>query len=318
VGEPNRRPASSPVQTWAAEAARRADPGSGRCVIRSTPSGAVIATCADVVVKVHRRGSGGSELAGRLRIGADPGLAHVLLAPLSPTLLAVPRDVDPAGRVASMWPRVEVLDPRDSSVAPEDLPWAEAGALLSRLHRAPVPAGAPADGSTARLVRALNRLEGVMGNGAGVVRAAGKAVTADLAAARTEHPAGHWAATSALVHGDWHLGQLGRRPGADDWLLIDLDDLGIGCPATDLGRPAGFWAAGLLPDSAWRAFQDGYRAAGGPALPATGDPWPVLDLPARAEVVVAAARAALDAQVTGRLDDQGMALLDACHWMRTA
>jgi aminoglycoside phosphotransferase (APT) family kinase protein len=89
-----------------------------------------------------------------------------------------------------------------------------------------------------------------------------------------------------LVHGDFHLGQLGRRAGP--WVLLDVDDLGAGDPAWDLARPAGFWAAGLIPDDDWAAFVDSYRDAGGAALPA-GDPWPVLDPFARAAVVQAAA-----------------------------
>jgi aminoglycoside phosphotransferase (APT) family kinase protein len=89
-----------------------------------------------------------------------------------------------------------------------------------------------------------------------------------------------------LVHGDFHFGQLGRHTGA--WVLIDVDDLGVGDPAADLARPAGFWAAGLLPDADWHRFIDGYRGAGGPALP-SGDPWPVLEPFARAAVVAAAA-----------------------------
>ena len=62
----------------------------------------------------------------------------------------------------------------------------------------------------------------------------------------------------------------------------------MGDPAWDLARPAGFWAAGLIPDDDWAAFVDAYRDAGGPALPA-GDPWPVLEAFARAAVVQAAA-----------------------------
>jgi aminoglycoside phosphotransferase (APT) family kinase protein len=89
-----------------------------------------------------------------------------------------------------------------------------------------------------------------------------------------------------LVHGDFHLGQLGRRAGP--WVLLDVDDLGAGDPAWDLARPAGFWAAGLIPDDDWAAFVDSYRDACGAALPA-GDPWPVLDPFARAAVVQAAA-----------------------------
>src|SRR4029453_4074271 len=84
---------------------------------------------------------------------------------------------------------------------------------------------------------------------------------------------------TTLVHGDWHLGQLGRRDGP--WVLIDVDDLGVGDPAWDLARPAGFWAAGLIPDDDWTTFLDAYRGAGGPAVPA-GDPWQGLAAFARA------------------------------------
>ena len=92
---------------------------------------------------------------------------------------------------------------------------------------------------------------------------------------------------TTLVHGDWHLGQLGRPSATVPWLLIDIDDLGVGDPAWDLARPAGFWAAGFIPDDDWAAFLEAYRAAGGTALP-SGDPWPVLDPFARAAVVQAA------------------------------
>jgi hypothetical protein len=55
-----------------------------------------------------------------------------------------------------------------------------------------------------------------------------------------------------------------------------------------LARPAGFWAAGLIPDDDWTQFLDAYRDTGGPAV-LEGDPWPVLDAFARAAVVCAAA-----------------------------
>ena len=108
-----------------------------------------------------------------------------------------------------------------------------------------------------------------------------------------------------LVHGDWHLGQLGRRSAHEPWLLIDVDDLGIGDPAWDLARPAGFWAAGLIPDAGWTTLIDTYRDAGGAALPPSpADPWKVLDPFARAAVVQAAA---------GNPDDE--LLLAACARM---
>lgn len=93
---------------------------------------------------------------------------------------------------------------------------------------------------------------------------------------------------ATLVHGDWHLGQLGRLHGDAPWLLIDVDDLGSGDPAWDLARPAGFWAAGLIPDEDWIRFVDAYRDANGPAI-SGDDPWPVLEPFARAAVVQAAA-----------------------------
>ena len=113
---------------------------------------------------------------------------------------------------------------------------------------------------------------------------------------------------TTLVHGDWHLGQLGRREGT--WTLIDVDDLGVGDPAWDLARPAGFWAAGLIPDEDWTTFVQAYRDAGGPALP-TGDPWPVLDAFARAAVVQAAAAGVAH----GDADETQSTLMAACGRM---
>jgi aminoglycoside phosphotransferase (APT) family kinase protein len=130
--------------------------------------------------------------------------------------------------------------------------------------------------------------------------------------AAAELPAEVWRAGSpdrptTLVHGDWHLGQLGRRSATAPWTLIDVDDLGLGDPAWDLARPAGFWAAGLIPDNDWSTFVQAYRDGGGPALP-DGDPWPVLESFARAAVVHAAAAGLAH----GDADETQTALLDAC------
>lgn len=100
-------------------------------------------------------------------------------------------------------------------------------------------------------------------------------------------PPGARQAAATLIHGDFHLGQLGRADGR--WVLIDIDDLALGDPAWDLARPAGFWAAGMIPDADWYRFLDGYRAGAGPAVP-PGDPWSVLEPFARAAVLAAAAR----------------------------
>ncbi|MEU3839805.1 phosphotransferase [Streptomyces sp. NPDC028635] len=120
-----------------------------------------------------------------------------------------------------------------------------------------------------------------------------------------------------LCHGDLHLGQLVRHPAPDGaWRLIDVDDLGAGVPAWDLARPAAWYACGLLPPQEYSRFLDAYRAAGGPAVPATGDPWPALDVPARALTVQTAARALVKADAAGRpLDEVERAVVDACARM---
>ena len=70
-------------------------------------------------------------------------------------------------------------------------------------------------------------------------------------------------------------------------------DFGIGDPAWDLARPAGFWAAGLMADAEWGSVLDAYaeactRGVLGAWGPAARDPWIALDLPARCAVYVAA------------------------------
>ncbi|WP_159053345.1 phosphotransferase family protein, partial [Streptomyces regalis] len=123
--------------------------------------------------------------------------------------------------------------------------------------------------------------------------------------------------TTTLCHGDLHLGQLVRHPApSGPWLLIDVDDLGVGVPAWDLGRPAAWFACGLLPPDEWDRFLAAYRAAGGPAVPAHGDPWPALDVPARALTAQTAARAITKALAEGRLlDEVEQLLVDACDRM---
>ena len=227
---------------------------------RSTGAGtaALVNVDGDVVTKLHRPGTDPQALRTRLRVAAR---SDCFLSPLNLEPEAV------GDRWQTRWPRVDVVAP-----VPGAVPWAEAGRLLARLHAEPIVDIALPQGGPARLARALARLHGPS---ADVIRRAAAGLTAPL----PRRPI-------TLVHGDFHLGQLGRH--GDALVLIDVDDLGVGDPAADLARPAGFWAAGLLPDEAWHAFLDGYRDAGGPGLPA-GDPWPVLEPFARAAVVAAAA-----------------------------
>lgn len=210
-----------------------------------------------LVTKLHPPDTDPRALRERLRVAVR---CPELLSPVS----TEPEEV--GDRWLTRWPRIEMV-----AQDPVGLPWAQAGALLARLHREPLGDFAVPHGAPARLARALARLDA--GRVADVIR---------RAAGRLELPAGR----VRLAHGDFHLGQLGRHGGR--WVLIDLDDLGAGDARWDLARPAGFWAAGMVPDADWHAFLDGYRHAGGPALP-DGDPWPALDPFARAAVIAAAA-----------------------------
>lgn len=236
-----------------------------------TRSGAQIVVDGDVVYKLHRPGTNPRALRMRLRVAAQ---SKSLLAPLS-------TDPEPIGtRWRTRWPRVETVAPQ-----PDRLPWADAGKLLACLHNENIPHRMPPHGWPQRLRRTVDTLR--TGGDPVVRRAAAELPAAAWRPGSPERP-------TTLVHGDWHLGQLGRRQEDEPWLLIDVDDLGIGDPAWDLARPAGFWAAGLIPDDDWVAFLQAYRDAGGVAVPSTADPWPVLEPFARAAVVHAAANSPHD------------------------
>ncbi|MDN0196145.1 aminoglycoside phosphotransferase family protein [Streptomyces sp. S.PNR 29] len=263
------------------------------------PDGTVVRH-ADTVGKAHAPDAHPGELALRLTVAAR--LPGILLPPLSPT------PVDLHGRLVTFWPYGTPVDPGD----PDAAPWEAAAALLAHLHRAPAPTALPPMRGPVKAARAVDRL-----------RAAGPHPgTACVLRAWTTLPA--WARAEApmpgattLCHGDLHLGQLVRHPAPDGpWQLIDVDDLGVGVPAWDLARPAAWYACGLLPRDAWTRFLTAYRAADGPAVPPDGDPWPALDVPARALAVQTAARAIAKAVAADRaLDEVEQAVVDACDRM---
>ena len=278
------------------------DCGSCTAVTLADRPDATIVRHAGAVAKAHPPDSTPADLVPRLTAAARlPGL-------LLPPLTAEPADLH--GRLVTCWPYGRPVDPAD----PDAAPWEQAAALLAGLHRSPVPAGLPAMRGPVKAARAVTRLRSTDA-------APRAAATAVLRAWDTVPP---WARAEApqpvpgaLCHGDFHLGQLVRHPAPDGpWLLIDVDDLGTGVPAWDLGRPAAWYACGLLPPDEWSRFLTAYRAAGGTAVPAGGDPWPALDAPARALTVQTAARAITKAREEGRpLDEVEQCLVDACDRM---
>ncbi|MFG2605377.1 phosphotransferase family protein [Streptomyces sp. NPDC048514] len=255
------------------------------------------------VAKAHAPGTDPAELS--LRLATAARLPDVLLAPLTP---------EPAplhDRLVTFWPYGTPVDPDD----PDAAPWEAAATLLARLHRAPPSGALPPMRGPAKAARAVDRLHAAL-------RTAPHAAARPVLRAWATLPAwargqGPMPRPTALCHGDLHLGQLVRHPAPDgSWRLIDVDDLGTGVPAWDLARPAAWYACGLLPPDEWTRFLTAYRDADGPGVPPDGDPWTVLDVPARALTVQTAALAIAKALAARRpLDEVQQALIDACARM---
>lgn len=241
----------------------------GPIAVLAHRTGELVLRAGGVVVKAHAPGVG---LAGlRPRLALAERQREVMLQPLAGASLG--------GRAVTLWPAGTAL--READLPGVD--WRAAGRLLAALHRIPVPAGLPGCGAPARVERARRRLmAGPHATGRRARAVVGALATVGEHDGRTDRPppGARTDRPRTLVHGDFHLGQLVRHAGG--WRLIDVDDLGFGDPAWDLARPAAWYAAGVLDPDEWAAFLAGYRAAGGPAVPPDGDPWPVLDPFARA------------------------------------
>lgn len=219
----------------------------------------------DVVVRKHPAATVRSVLVTQLELARRDPYREVVVSPLSSEPLAAPD-----GRLLTLWPRLDGLSPDDP------VPWARAGALLAGLHRLPLPEGLPEHGGR-RLVVEARAVAATLHPGG----------STDVLRILADELLASWPAPTrpALVHGDWHVGQLGRLPGTDTLLLghpeaSALDALGAGDPAWDLARPAALWSVGLLEDAAWRTLLAAYSDAGGPA-PVAGRAWDALDHPAR-------------------------------------
>ncbi|MFI9806878.1 phosphotransferase [Streptomyces sp. NPDC052301] len=315
-----------PALTAQAEAAAHPDSGGALCACAPTAPladrpDATVVRHADTVAKAHAPDTDPAHLA--LRLATAAGFPDLLLAPLAPAPAPL------HGRLVSFWPYGAPVDPDEL----DEAPWEAAATLLARLHRTEPPGPLPPMRGPAKAAAATSRL------GAALCAASGPPSSPAPTSAPEPPPtlleAAHpvlkaWAAlpawaraeapmpgTLGLCHGDLHLGQLVRHPVPDGpWKLIDVDDLGLGVQAWDLARPAAWYACGLLPPDEWTRFLTAYRQAGGPAVPADGDPWPALDVPARAVTVQTAARALTKAHAAGRpLDGVEQALVDACARM---
>ena len=218
----------------------------------------VVVRVGDVVAKAHPADTDVDALRQRVEIAA----AHpeLLLPPAKPLQFVDDRPI-------TVWPYGTPVSQAD----PDAAPWEESAALLAKLHALPVQG--PVAGTPERIVRAIQALPPDLPHADVVLRAFEVLPPLDTNG-------------RALIHGDWHLGQLVHR-GA--WRLIDVDDLGVGDPVWDLARPAALFAAGVLPGDLWARFLNAYRETGGVALPTME--WEALNIPAQAYVVQMAARA---------------------------
>ncbi|TDC87580.1 aminoglycoside phosphotransferase family protein [Nonomuraea deserti] len=265
--------------------------GTGAPESHPTRTDVVVLRRGEVVVKAHSARDDAEALRPRLRAAASAAVSGVMLAPLEPEVLTV------AGRAVTVWPAGRPVARDDD---PGCAPWEEGARLLARLHAVPLTLlpVLPAAGGPARAARAVGRMPGD-GPVARLVRRAFMRLPAT------------GPLPGLLTHGDWHLGQLVDR---DGWLLIDIDDLGVGDPAWDLARPAAWYAAGLLDPDIWARFLGAYQASGGPALGQGDDPWQRLDVPARALTVQLAAVAVVNAERESReLDEVEHSLVEACN-----
>ncbi|MEU9865093.1 aminoglycoside phosphotransferase family protein [Streptomyces sp. NPDC047971] len=288
----------------ARETAHRADPACPCAphttgVLADRDDGTVVRHGA-VVVKAHAPGIDPGAHAARIAVAALDALDGVLLPPHArPAGTHDARTHD--ARPLTAWPYGTPVAPDD----PDAAPWEDAARLLARLHRTPPPPALPAMRAPAKAALAVERMRRADG-------APRPAVEAVLSAWRTlpRQPADR----RLLCHGDFHLGQLVRDPRTSEgpWLLIDVDDLGLGDPAWDLARPAAWFAAGILPPDVWSRFLGAYHQAEGPAV-TVHDPWAQLDVPARALTVQTAALAVAKSTVERRpLDEVEEVMIDTC------
>ncbi|MDR1711582.1 MAG: hypothetical protein LBR58_07005 [Propionibacteriaceae bacterium] len=243
---------TGPVADWVRQVAGTHDPRVGpstpvaqfttpEVITRPSHPGAVRTyVCGGCAVKIHASDIEPAVLARRLEVIDGPELDRFWMHPLTRGFYPAP-----GGGVGTMWPRVTLV----STI--EHPPWADAGALLARLHTAPVDPKLPPHGGVGRFRQAVEMARAL--EGYGWLADLGETLVDRIIPA--ERP--------TLVHGSWHLGHIGHPLLSKRWRLLDPDLLGLGNPGWDLAMPAGYQAAGLLADEDWEAFLGGYRELGG-------------------------------------------------------
>ena len=282
-------------------------------------TGTFVVRMGDAAVKIHPADSDPRQLQSRFRIAS--GLPDLFLPPIAKQPMNI------QGRIITVWPYRPTIKPD----RPDEVPWEASARLLAQLHLArPAESPLPAQQMPASVLDALTRLAatpdellaalGVPRWARGAVNGAASVLPA-WALDRWARPAP--GRPSALIHGDWHLGQLVKATTpagehADPWRLIDIDALGAGDPVWDLSRPAMWLLAGIISPADWRDFLHSYCDAGGIAVPSDGG-WHILDPAAQAAAVQAAASAlARAARSEEPLDDVANAFLEACRRIAAA
>lgn len=263
-----------------------------------------------VVAKAHAADSDREALAARLALASAPELTGILLPPLSTP--DTPGTAGTALRPVTFWPYGVPVDPRD----PDAAPWAAAAALLARLHRTAPPPPLPPMRGPVKAARAVARMIAALpGDGAVLpVQAAWRALP-DWARGEVAPPP-HGRGSSVTGTCTWGSSSAippRTVPGCSSMWTTRVGGSGLGPrPPRRLVRGRGAGPAGLA------AVPGRLPVRRGPAVPAEGDPWPQLDVAARALTVQTAAVALAKCAAEGRVpDEMEQLMIDSCARIAT-
>ena len=179
------------------------------------------------------------------------------------------REKAPSGRLLTLWPRVEPVDPRQT------LPWDALGDTVARLHSLPVEGHLPAADPRARARRAVAQVPDPTQRALLERSSPGcRRIRRRASSSTVTSTSANWANWASAASRASHLGTHatnGSQPG--QWLLLDIDDLGRGHPVADLARrrPSGQW--GSLADEDWTRLLAAYRRRSHVLLPPDEHLW---------------------------------------------